>query len=54
MDINKKLAKLKPVEFEKWFKSLNIDHTDKDWKKEYKKIGGRIESVKSSKKSEAD
>jgi len=54
MDINKKLAKLKPADFERWFKALSIDHTGLDWKKEYKKIGGKIEPVSTRKKSPED
>lgn len=50
MDFNKKLAALSPVEFEKYFNSFpfeahGLKKKDHNWKKEYRKIGGKIKPV---------
>ena len=51
--INKKLANLTPKQFEGWFKERKFN-TDLDWQKEYKKIGGKIESKKARTESPKD
>lgn len=50
MDFNKKLAALSPVEFENYFNSFpfeahGLKKKDHNWKKEYRKIGGKIKPV---------
>ena len=50
--INKKLAKLTPKQFEGWFGKRKFK--DLDWQKEYKKIGGKIESKGNIQKSSKD
>lgn len=49
--INKKLGKLTPKQFEAWFKSRKFDG---DWEEEYKKIGGKLGTKRSRKKSAED
>jgi hypothetical protein len=46
--VSKSLKRLKPKEFQKWFKGRELEG---DWEKEYKKIGGKIEAPGRSEKS---
>lgn len=59
MDFNKKLVSLPPEEFEKYFDSFpfeahGLNKKDHDWKKEYKKIGGKIGTRSTGKESPED